>query len=231
VIRFDEWEFPDGEEHLQDWMTKVNRRVKGRLTYQHHKYEAAIRFCRGRRVAVDVGAHIGLWSWTLAGDFGALVAFEPVAAHRAAWRENMAGLKNARLEPVALGARPGQVRITPRTPGSSGDTGVDPVAERSSLRASVGDKGELVECRTLDSFELPIVDFLKIDCEGFEVFVVEGARDTITRCRPCVIVEQKPETGMVERYGVGERDAVDALVGMGATLRRVIQGDYILSFD
>jgi FkbM family methyltransferase len=231
VIRFDEWMLPDGEEHLQEWMRIVNRRVGGRLTYQHHKYEAALKWVRGRRVAVDVGAHVGLWSRTLAEDFAEVVAFEPMSEHRKCWRENLAGFPKAVLEPFALGAKPGLVRITPRTPGSSGDTGVDAKAERSSLRASIGQAGETCEVKTLDSYNLPIVDFLKIDCEGFEVFVVEGGRETITRCRPCVIVEQKPETGLVERYGIGERDAVDALVGMGATLRRVIQGDYILSFS
>ena len=85
--------------------------------------------------------------------------------------------------------------------------------------------------RTLNWSAIPIVDFLKIDCEGYEVFVVEGEPGAIARCRPCVIVEQKEETGMVERYGVGPIDAVLALEAMGAIRRRVIQGDYILSFD
>lgn len=231
MIRFDEWMLPDGEAHLQEWMRIVNKRHRGRLTYQHHKYEAALPWIRTpRRLAADVGSHVGLWARTLAEDFAQVIAFEPVAEHRACWRENLAGAKNARLEACALGAEAGTVRISTRTPGSSGDTGVDPIAERSTLRASVSDTGPLIECRTLDSFNLHDLDFLKVDCEGYEAFVIEGAKDTIRRCQPCVCVEQKKETGLVERYGVGERDAVDALIAMGATLRTCIQGDYILSF-
>ena len=47
--------------------------------------------------------------------------------------------------------------------------------------------------RTLDSFELPEVDFLKIDVEGHEVQVLAGARDTLRRCRPIVLIEARPE--------------------------------------
>lgn len=41
----------------------------------------------------------------------------------------------------------------------------------------------------LDRFNLPRVDWLKIDCEGAEDRVLEGAQETIARCRPRVIVE------------------------------------------
>jgi len=46
MIRFGPWHLPDGETHLQEWMTTVNRDVEGRLTYQYNKYDAALRYCR-----------------------------------------------------------------------------------------------------------------------------------------------------------------------------------------
>jgi FkbM family methyltransferase len=42
---------------------------------------------------------------------------------------------------------------------------------------------------TLDSFRLPRLDWLKVDVEGAEERVLRGARETIARCRPRVIVE------------------------------------------
>jgi FkbM family methyltransferase len=135
------------------------------------------------------------------------------------------------LHRCALGEQSGRVRIKTRTPGSSGDTGVDPDAERSSLRAAVGAEGTEVEMRTLDEFALDNVDFIKADCEGYEVFVMHGAVDTLKRCKPAIIVEQKPETGLVARYKIGVTDAVKFLNSLGAQTRKVIQGDYILTWD
>lgn len=221
------WRMPDGEEHLQQWMHTKNVRVNGRLTYQYHKYEAALQWVKQRRVAVDVGAHVGLWSWHMARDFEQLYAFEPMSQHRECWAANMSeGLQGAKTGPmlygVALGDHADVVTVRNRTPNSSGDTGVEPAG--STL-------GETVPLRTLDSFDLPTVDFLKIDCEGFELFVLQGSMATLQRCRPTVIVEQKPETGMEKRYGVGTTDAVELLESLGAKRRKVLQGDYILSWD
>lgn len=224
------WWLPDGEEHLQQWMTKVNCRRDGRLTYQHHKYDKALPWVHNRGLALDVGAHVGLWSWPMSADFAQVMAFEPMAAHRACWHENLRERSNATLEACALGHESGTVRIRTRTPGSSGDSGVDPVAERSSLRASVDDEGEEAPLRRLDEYALDGVDFIKIDCEGYELYVLQGAVETLKRCRPCLIVEQKPETGMKERYGLAPRDVIRFLAGLGAKQRAAIQGDYVFSW-
>lgn len=229
--QFGGWYLPDAEEHLQEWMTKMKQPCFGRLGYQKHKYDLAMKFVRQRRLAVDVGGHVGLWSWPMSHDFESVVAFEPMTAHCACWRANMDGRSNARLEHFALGESRSTVRVETRAPGSTGDTGVDPKAEASSLRAAVADRGELVEQRLLDDFNLQDVDFLKADTEGYELFVMRGARETLLRCRPCVIVEQKAETGGSERYGIGVTDAVAFLQSLGAKKRGALQGDYVMAWD
>jgi FkbM family methyltransferase len=230
MIQVYDWWMPTGEEHLPQYLRVANDRREGRLRYQGAKYDVAMRYVKQRRVAADCGAHIGLFSHWLAKDFTEVIAFEPVAEHQECWRANMAGVENARLECCALGETPGTAHMANRKPGSSGDTGVDPVAERSSLRFAVQAKGEAVPMRTLDDYELPVLDFLKIDTEGYEVFIVRGARKTLQRCHPCVMVEQKPEVGHAERYGIGVVDAVTALKGYGASVRAVVKGDYILTW-
>lgn len=231
MYKFDEWMLPDGELHLPQWMRQVRDRVEGRLTYQMYKYRPAMTFVKQRRVAVDIGAHVGLWSYWMARDFETLHAFEPMPEHADCFEINLAARQGWTLHRCALGEKSGMVRIKTRTPGSSGDTGVDPDAERSSLRAAVGAEGTEVEMRTLDEFALDNVDFIKIDCEGYEVFVMRGAVDTLKRCKPAIIVEQKPETGLVARYKIGVTDAVKFLNSLGAKTRKMIQGDYILSWD
>ena len=230
------WYLPDDEGHLQQWMLKMQQKVgpagAERLGYQAQKYRAALAHVRPeRRTAIDIGSHVGLWSWPMSFDFEHVAAFEPMPEHRDCWRANMSGRDNVSLHAFALGERADIVKVRTRTPGSSGDTGVDPVAERSSLRAAVDTEGVSVDMRTLDSFKMMNVDFIKIDCEGYELFVLRGAVETLKRWKPCVIVEQKPETGMADRYGIGVTDGVEFLKSLGAKVRAGIQGDYILSWN
>ena len=46
-----------------------------------------------------------------------------------------------------------------------------------------------VEIKTLDSYQFETIDFIKIDVEGYEWEVVQGAEQTIDRCRPTVQME------------------------------------------
>jgi hypothetical protein len=81
--------------------------------------------------------------------------------------------------------------------------------------------------RTLDSFGLSNLDFLKIDCEGYEHHVIEGAIETLLRCKPCVIVEQKPHK-LGPNFGIKGTPALDLLKEMGYRVAREIGGDYIM---
>lgn len=212
MFKFDQWWLPDGEEHLTKWMTDVNRVVDGRKTYQRHKYDRLLEACRDRKVCVDVGAHVGLMSYWMAKDFEAVHAFEPVAAHRECFVKNVEA-QNVFLHDCALGEKEGSVRIQTGK-NSSGDSWI----------AGDGD----IPLRRLDDFALHDVSCIKIDCEGSELFVLRGAEATVKRCRPAIMVEQKP--GHAQRFGVGETDAVPLLKSWGATLVREISGDFIFAF-
>jgi len=203
---------PDGEQHLVEWMKNRNEVIDGKLTYQYHKFQAAMLHVKQFRTAVDVGAHCGLWSMHLAKRFETVHAFEPVADHRECFLANVTGV-NAVLHAAALGEREGMVSMNSAAT-SSGDTTVS--------------EGDDVPLKMLDSYNLRDVDFIKLDCEGYELFALKGGTETIKRCKPCVIVEQKP--GKAQQFGLPETGAVDWLRAMGAVLRKEISGDYILSW-
>jgi len=137
-------------------------------------------------------------------------AFEPVADHRACFEFNAPGV---RLYPFALGEKDGTCSIHTSN-GSSGDSWVD------------GD-GD-IQVRRLDDFDLN-PDFIKLDCEGYELFALRGGEKMLKRCHPCVIVEQKP--GRAQKFGLKETEAVTYLRSLGAELRCVISGDFILSWE
>jgi hypothetical protein len=64
-----------------------------------------------------------------------------------------------------------------------------------------------VPARTIDSYNFEEVDAIKIDVEGTEMFVIEGAKDTIDRCRPSVQVEIVPK--QCAQYGYNPQDLYD----------------------
>lgn len=211
------WWFPDHEEHLPAWMAspKGAMQINGRAAYQGKKQLAALAACSTRsqplRTAVDVGGHVGLWSFNLAPAFVHVHAFEPVAEHRACFGKNVQA-PNVTLHACALGATEGSVSIH-TAPTSTGDSWVK------------GD-GD-IPMVTLDSVGLEGVDFIKIDCEGYEENVLRGAVETITRDRPVIIVEQKRDMASA-RFGLEPLGAVKFLLELGYRQQQELSGDYLM---
>ena len=154
----------------------------------------------------------------LARCFARVSAFEPIEHHRECFKKNVPSGHGCEIElyPVALSATEETLRFS-ITPDNSGDTHV---------KAKDDGVGPQVVARTLDSFDLPPVDFLKIDCEGYEYFILKGAERTVRRDQPCIVVEQKPRKGSM--YGLDDREAVKLLQSWGAQLRFEISGDFCL---
>ena len=204
---------PEHEKHLIEWMQAKNDIVDGKPAYQFHKLTKALSFVRNFRTAIDVGGHCGLWSMHLEKRFQFLHAFEPVEQHRQCFERNVAMREGVVLYPVALGERDSMVQIH--------------TADSSSGDSWVNGEGD-IPLKRLDSFDLHDVDFIKLDCEGFEVFALRGGEETLKRCKPIVCVEQKP--GRAQKFGLKETEAVDYLKSLGANLLSVMSGDYILGW-
>lgn len=198
---------PDHEEHLEHYAKGHER---GKWTYQANKLMAAYEYCRGDWLAIDVGGHCGLWSMNLVKMFDTTLAFEPVKEHRDCFEKNVVG--NCQLFPYALGEKEGTCKIH-TTAGQSGDSWID----------GEGD----IPVKTLDSFGIVHADFIKLDCEGYELFALRGGEELIKRCKPVIIVEQKPGRG--KKFGLKDTAAVDYLIGLGYELKKEISGDYILA--
>jgi len=64
----------------------------------------------------------------------------------------------------------------------------------------------LVQCRRLDELvpELPRIDFVKIDVEGAELFVLRGAKRLLERDRPILLFECSPSGPPAFGYAPGE---------------------------
>ena len=143
--------FPDTEKHLTDF-----QEVKEKGTYQKDKLDTSLSYCKKFRTAVDVGAHIGLWSRHLTKSFRLVEAFEPVPVFRDFYKMNVDG--NYNLHPYACGAKTDFVKLN-----------LDP---ENTGHTHVSDKGQICSMMVpLDCMNLQNVDFIKIDTEGYELFV------------------------------------------------------------
>jgi FkbM family methyltransferase len=208
------WALPAHERHLQLWMANpknAGHTLNGRQAYQGRKQELAMSFVTNRKVAVDVGGHVGFHSFNMAHAFEHVHAFEPVALHRKCFAANTAALSNITLHAVALGAKPGSVAMKTET-GSSGNT-------------TVGGAGD-IPMITLDSLGLQDVGYMKLDCEGFEENVLRGAEATLKAFGPVVMVEQKRD--MAAKLGLATMGAVTYLESLGYRVAREVSGDYIM---
>lgn len=209
---------PDGETHLTGMLDR-GPFIDGKGTYQYKKYQQVLAFTPDRNTAIDVGAHVGLWSMHLAKHFAAVVAFEPVEAHRACFLKNLEGhpnLEKVILHPFIAGDRETNVALRFNST-SSGDTWVDP-------EAGPGPYMQVL----IDSFNVENVSLIKLDCEGYELFALKGAEETIKKWKPTVIVEQKP--GRAEKFGLQRTQAVTYLEGLGMSRRLEMSGDFILGW-
>ena len=142
----------------------------------------------GRLAAIDVGANAGLFSYKLSKRFEKVYAFEineSLTGDLAAYNPG-----NIKIIHEGLSSREGSATLY--IPVLNGL----PLTGWASLRPNnCPDTQDHVEkpvhIAPLDTFEISPVSFLKIDVEGHEREVLEGARRTLERNRPIVLIEIK----------------------------------------
>lgn len=195
----------DGEEHLLPHLNK------GQGKYQFQTLEQSVKNTPKHRLVIDVGAHVGLWSMHLANRFQRVISFEPVPEHRDCFAKNVLQ-KNVTLYPFALGKENKMVTLD-WDPANTGHTHVG--------------KGTIsVQMKRLDDLNLTGVDLLKIDTEGYEIYVLQGAEKMLLREKPIVCIEQKPHG----YYGENQLAGVQYLQSLGAVVLERVVDDFIMGW-
>jgi FkbM family methyltransferase len=155
-------------------------------------------------VVVEVGANLGAHTVHLAklvGPGGAVLAFEPQRPMFYLLCANLALNEQfqARAHQAAMGSAPGSIKVPLLDVGATQNFGGLSLGRREG--------GEDIPLITLDSLALRALRLLKIDVEGMESEVILGGRETITRLRPVLYVENDRREhsarliGMIEELG------------------------------
>ncbi len=154
----------------------------------------ALEHTPGRGIAVQAGGNVGILAGQLAQHFSHVHTFEPDADNFKCLDHNVVA-ENVTKRMAALGA--------------SSDSGVSletmPFNCGSHNVNGVGD----IPVETIDGLGLEACDLILLDVEGYELFALRGAQQTIEKCKPTIILEDK---GLSRRYGIEEGDAPGWLI-------------------
>jgi len=135
-----------------------------------------------KKLVVDVGANIGLYSYFLSKSGKDIEAFEPLP--ECANAINAYRSPCIRVHNVALSSMPGTLELY--TPIINGV----PYPGNSSFTAVTGPhESREVSVHTLDQYNYENVCLIKIDVEGHELDVLKGATQTLLRERPVLLIE------------------------------------------
>ncbi len=150
-------------------------------------------------LVVDCGANIGVhtisWARHLL-NWGTVIAIEPqeILYYALAGNIVLNNCFNASAVHAAVGAEMGLLHIpVPNYTemGSFGSLELRKTAENEDIGQPISYEKDLAYVRmmTVDSMGLSRLDVLKIDVEGMEMEVLQGAQETIGRLKPIIMVE------------------------------------------
>jgi FkbM family methyltransferase len=188
--------------NFDDALKQYLPRVWFRLKFIKYKYlgrgEPELRliryFVEPGTTAVDVGASIGMYSAEMARHAARVVAFE--ANPEVARFTRTVAARNVEVVEVALSSQAGRTTLSmPRN--RRGHAVTELATIDRSHPASAGAIDIEVETRRLDDFPISNCSFVKIDVEGHEEAVLDGARSLIATQRPVLMIE------LVESFNPG----------------------------
>ena len=148
----------------------------------------AYKFCKtlvkNFNFALDIGGHLGESARMFSSDFKKVYTFEPMFFEYTI--HNTKDLDNVTVHPVGLGNIIGEEQLYLMTENTGGSS----IILHKNRKWQEKAKSYPIQIRTLDSFNIEEeIDFIKIDTESYEYFVIDGARETLTKHSPVLMVE------------------------------------------
>ena len=175
-------------------MEHIQRVLIEQGAYEWAETSLLPKFVKRGSIAVNVGANVGYYSLLLSrlvGHRGHIYAFEPLPINFERLKINIdINVDNVTPYNLALGDAPkiSRYKFNPSING-----GIPNFGGFSMVGTESEDGNIVIETITLDDFvqqrAIQDIRFLKIDVEGFESQVLNGARATVQRFRPTIMVE------------------------------------------
>lgn len=151
------------------------------------------------RSVIHAGGNIGIYALEFAKRAQNVYVFEPANENFSALSLNCAMKENIFLYKAALGDNNQPINVVNDAPDKQcGAWRVVPTGNIPTLR--------------IDDLALNDVSIIHLDIEGFELFALKGAEQTIKRCKPIIGVELMVHS---EKYNYSNQDLIDYVISLG----------------
>lgn len=174
----------------------------------------AMNLCPHKAVAVQAGGHWGVWAATLAKVFTWVYTFEPehqgfqILTQTCSLHDNIIKIQ------ACLGDEHVKTTVQLRHEGKNGGA------------THVEGKGGGIPVLRVDNLNLPDLNLLYLDIEGFELSALRGAEASIRAFKPIIGVEMK---GLANRYKVKDESTQAYIESLGYSLTAERRRDKIFS--
>lgn len=195
----------EADTHICKWIEE-----NGRLDHDQNMLPQLDNYIKEGDTVVDIGAYVGdhtIYYANKVGETGKVLAFEPNKDAFECLNHNLTNHKNTQCYYLAVGEKVGKISID------------DSCVNKGMAYATQGSEVDVI---TLDLISLDRLDFLKIDCEGFELQVLRGGKRTIEHFMPIMLIEINDAT--LNRYGINRKEIFDLLTDYGYIYKNVYKG-------
>lgn len=190
----------------------IGARISAFGRYERDELEALLAFLGGKQLlhggaCIDAGANIGNHAVFFADHFAVIHAFEPAPRPFSLLQHNAALKQNIRCHNLGLSDRPHTASLTAPVY-NLGRGSISIAIPETDMRVST--PIQLVPLDSVDAIRGLDVELLKIDVEGHELAVLDGAAELIARTGPAIVFEQQPA-----EISDGSSPTIDRLRALG----------------
>jgi FkbM family methyltransferase len=185
-------------------------------SYEKDKFKKCMEYAEGKpkRLALDIGAHIGIWTRRLSNLYDSVICFEPCADHIECHKRNCSTITNTTLYEHALGSK--EETLDMKVIVGRGGTNSFHYGKQGKTRM-YEHKIVPMKVQSLDHYGLDNVDFMKIDIESHELEMLKGAVETLERCNPIIFIED-PTYFYNQKNNKKDPTGLDFLCNLGYTV-------------
>lgn len=211
------WYIPDF-----DNPNKLNFLVDGNIQCEP-ALRRAFRYVTKFDYAIDVGAWIGDSTSIIANKFDQVIAFEPVKELSECCSQNMIekNITNVKLFTIGLSNKSGTQTLVNKGKSFSGFI---PTVQLTKFKRAIE-----IETKTLDEFNLQGINFIKIDVDSHEGFLLQGAEQFFKNNNPVIMIESK-ERDQRKYQNLNMPDPIKTLLDLGYQIQETFgKAEYILT--